>query len=166
MSVRQEPPPSEEVVTAIALAVFIGREHGLGAVAEHLLARAGATSAHLQRALWLALTPPEEVAEHERRVGQVILAMRVPGLAVDEVEVTERVADETADRRLTRASDQGWFDAILGRPAALRTPVEQAAYDSGRRDFERIAAVFSLAQDALQAAANDQLPHQAGEAQR
>ena len=133
--------------------MFVGREGAHISVAEHLLARIGANPAHLRRALWLATTPPEEVAEHERRVGEVLRAMRAPGVLVEEVESFVQTTDQTPEQRLARAADGGWCDAVLGRPAAARPATEQAAYDGGRREFERVAAVFRLAQDALQAAA-------------
>lgn len=121
-------------MAAADLAIAVHR-HLAGELQDEAFTAHGFAAADVERALRITTTPLAEQDAAEKRVGQVLIALRAPGVTIEH-ELREIVTDETQDERLQRLEDAGWFDAVVHRPGReLPRTVEAEAYQRGRFAF-------------------------------
>lgn len=121
---------------AVAVHRHLSGEDQAAAFAAH-----GFGSADVERALRIATTPLADQEAAETRAGQVLVALRAPGVTLERVEVRTIVTDEAPAERLARMEAAGWFDAVTHRPErVLPRAAEADAYTRGRAAFLALLA--------------------------
>ena len=133
---RSAPAPLGDAVLSIAVHL-----HVAGDDQATLFASCGFTTADVERALRIASTPLAEQEAAEARAGQLLIAMRAPGISVEHLEIRTFVTDETPAERSQRMEGAGWFDAIMHRAVRDLPRAEDAeAYSRGRSAFLAVLA--------------------------
>lgn len=119
----------------VGLSIAVHR-HLAGDEQAAAFAARGFTAANVERALRIASTPLADQEAAELRAGEVLIALRAPGVTLERVEVRRLLSDESPQERDFRFEGAGWFDAILHRPARELPQARDAeAYERGRSAF-------------------------------
>lgn len=103
----------------------------------------GIDPADLRRALEALTASAEATADREGRMGRLLHAIRAPGVIVEEVEVVERIRDETPEERRERLFSEGYIAGVLGMSKAARRLRKAADRELFLAGWDAFAADFS-----------------------
>lgn len=106
------------------------------------LAQAGLTPADADRALELMRSSAAELDARERILGDILDAVRAPGVAVELVETHDRQADQSREDRVAFARRAGFNAAVMAQEATstgyARDTAEHGAFLDGFGDFRAV----------------------------
>lgn len=106
--------------------------------AEAAAKEAGHDPADLVRALDLLASTPERVLEREEKLARILIAVRAPGVSVEQADVVERIHDESPRARKHRIRQEGYVAALLGEtelPSWLKTDADRELFAAGMAAF-------------------------------
>lgn len=106
--------------------------------AEAAAKEAGHEPADLVRALDILKMSPERVLEREERLARILIAVRAPGVSVEQADVVERIHDESPRARKHRIRQEGYVAALLGEtelPSWLKTDADRELFAAGMAAF-------------------------------